>query len=67
MGVVNKISQVISIEKNLNIRQFHFDAHDGVFEGRILLYVHSTQTINNVISQISKIKGVHTVARVEQA
>lgn len=67
MGVVNKISKVISIEKNLNIRQFHFDAHDGVFEGNILLYVHSTQTINNVISQISKIKGVHTVARVEQS
>lgn len=67
MGIVNKISKVISIEKNLNIRQFHFDAHDGVFEGRILFYVHSTQTINNVISQISKIKGVHTVVRLEQA
>ncbi len=66
MGVVNKISKVISIEKNLNIRQFHFDAHDGVFEGRILFYVHSTQTINNVITEISKIKGVHTVVRVEQ-
>lgn len=67
MGIVNKISKVISIEKNLNIRQFHFDAHDGVFEGRILFYVHSTQTISNVITQISKIKGVHKVVRVEQS
>lgn len=67
MGIVNKISKVISIEKNLNIRQFHFDAHDGVFEGHILFYVHSTQIINNVISHISKIKGVHKVARVEQS
>lgn len=66
MGIVNKISKVISIEDNLNIRQFHFEAHDGVFEGHILFYVHNTQTINDVIAQISKIKGIHKVVRVEQ-
>lgn len=67
VGVVNKISQVISVEKSLNIRQFYFDAHDGVFEGKIVFYVHNTQTINTVISEILKIRGVHTVARIEQA
>jgi len=66
MGIVNKISKVISVEKNLNIRQFHFDAHDGIFEGHILFYVHNTQTIHNVIAEISKIRGVHKVVRVEQ-
>ncbi len=66
VGMVNKISQVISIDKSLNIRQFYFDSHDGVFEGKILFYVHNTQTINTVISQISKIKGVHDVVRIEQ-
>lgn len=65
MGLVHKISKVISIEKNLNIRKFHFDSHDGVFDGRILFYVHHSQQINKVINDISKIKGVHKVVRIE--
>ncbi len=67
MGIVNNISKIISIEDNLNIRQFHVDAHDGVFDGHILFYVHDTKTITNVISQLSKIRGVYKVARVEQS
>lgn len=65
VGLVNKISKVISVEKNLNIRQFHFDAHDGVFEGKILLYVHNTQVISNVIESVSKLKGVLKAVRID--
>ncbi len=67
IGIVNSITKVLSVENNLNIRQFHIDAHDGVFKGKILLYVHNTEVINNVISEISKIKGIHTVMRVERS
>ncbi len=65
MGMVNDISKVIYVEKGLNIRQFHFNAHDGVFDGFISLYVHDRQSVNNLVDEMSKIKGIDTVVRVE--
>jgi GTP pyrophosphokinase len=66
IGIVSKITKVISEDQNVNMRSLHFESHDGIFEGTIYLYIHNTEDLNNLILNIVKIKGVHTVTRQER-
>jgi GTP diphosphokinase / guanosine-3',5'-bis(diphosphate) 3'-diphosphatase len=66
IGIVSKITKVISEDQNVNMRSIHFDSHDGIFEGTIYLYIHNTEDLNNLIFNIAKIKGVHNVTRQER-
>ena len=64
-GVYNQITTIISKELSVNIRNINLSSHDGIFEGNIDLYVHSTADLNNLIMNLIKIKGVDKVNRVE--
>ena len=66
IGIVSKITKVISDDQNVNMRSIHFDSHDGIFEGTIYLYIHNTEDLNNLIYNLVKIKGVHNVTRQER-
>ena len=65
-GIYNEITTVITKNLNANIRNINLSSHDGIFEGTIDLYVHDTKDLNTMILNISKIKGVDSVSRVEQ-
>ncbi|MCU4176100.1 RelA/SpoT family protein [Carboxylicivirga sp. N1Y90] len=66
MGIVSKITKVISEDQNVNMRSINIESHDGIFEGNIYLYIHNTEDLNNLIFNIMKIKGVHNVTRQER-
>ncbi len=65
VGIVHSITNVISHDLNANIRKILVESHDGIFDGTIDLYVHDTKHLNNLIFNISKIKGINSVKRVE--
>jgi GTP pyrophosphokinase len=65
IGMINEITSVISKQLSVNIRTFNFDVHDGIFEGKISLYVHNTSDLNTLILNLSKIKGIDKVKREE--
>lgn len=44
MGLLNEVTQVISRQLNVNIRKLTMETNDGIFEGRIQLYVHDVET-----------------------
>jgi guanosine-3',5'-bis(diphosphate) 3'-pyrophosphohydrolase len=64
-GMFNNITTVISKELSINIRNVNLASHDGIFEGEMELYVHSVTDLNKMISNLSKIKGIEKVSRVE--
>jgi len=66
LGLANDITNIISKELNVNIRSINLDSHDGIFEANFDLYVHNTEDINNLILNLSKIKGVDSVKRIEK-
>ncbi|MDY6802066.1 MAG: RelA/SpoT family protein [Bacteroidota bacterium] len=66
IGIASDITTVITEELDVNIRKFFIETHDGIFEGDIELYVHSVKDLNNLIMNISKIKGVESVKRKEE-
>ncbi len=64
VGLLQSITNTISSEYNVNIRNIHIDTHDGTFEGEVMLYIHDTQHLNNLIKKLKKIKGIQKVSRI---
>jgi GTP pyrophosphokinase len=66
LGLVNEVTNIISMELNVNIRNINVSVYNGIFEGTIDLYIHHTRDLNNLIMQLSNIKGIASVKRVEE-
>jgi guanosine-3',5'-bis(diphosphate) 3'-pyrophosphohydrolase len=66
VGMVSEITTIISKQNSINMRTVHFDAHDGIFEGDLYLYIHSVQDLNELIARLMKIKGIDTIERIEK-
>lgn len=66
IGMINEITSIISTELSVNIRNINVSVYDGIFEGTIDIYVHHTSDLNNLIMQLSNVKGVAAVKRVEE-
>ena len=65
IGILMELSQVITGELNINIRELHIQSHDGIFEGRISLYVKNIKDLRMIMEKVRRIKGVEQVNRVE--
>lgn len=65
VGIVNNITRIISNELNVNMRSISFDSNDGVFEGNIMVFVHDTNHLTDLIQKIKKVKGVTSAVRVD--
>jgi GTP pyrophosphokinase len=63
VGLVNKITNVITGQMNLNMRSVSFDSEDGIFEGNIMIYVHDTSELDDLISRLSALDGILSVER----
>lgn len=66
VGLVNKITTIISHEHNVNMRAISFESHDGIFEGKVMAYVHDTDHLNALIEKLKRVRGVRNVERVDQ-
>ncbi len=64
-GIANKITNTISNDYGINMRSISLDAHDGIFEGNLYLYIHHTDNLDALISKLLDIKGIDTVSRKE--
>ncbi len=63
VGLVNKTTNIITGQMNLNMRSISFDSTDGVFEGRIMVYVHDTEELEELIRRLSALTGILGVER----
>ncbi|MFQ3325803.1 MAG: GTP pyrophosphokinase [Salibacteraceae bacterium] len=64
-GMVNDITMKISQNLNINMRSINFESLDGYFEGKISSYVTDIDHLNDLIQEISNVKGVDKVIRVD--
>ncbi|MES2621341.1 MAG: bifunctional (p)ppGpp synthetase/guanosine-3',5'-bis(diphosphate) 3'-pyrophosphohydrolase [Bacteroidota bacterium] len=63
VGLVNKITNVITGQMNLNMRSLSFESTDGVFEGKIMVYVHDTTELEDLTSRLNELEGILDVSR----
>src|SRR5258706_1467279 len=65
VGVINKITKVISSDLKVNMRSVNFDSKDGMFEGTIMLFVNDTTHLTKLMSKLKNISGITTVNRID--
>lgn len=63
VGLVHKITQTISNDLNVNMKSISFESNDGVFDGRITLFVYDTNHLNDLMDSLREVEGVLTVRR----
>ncbi|MBS1774365.1 MAG: bifunctional (p)ppGpp synthetase/guanosine-3',5'-bis(diphosphate) 3'-pyrophosphohydrolase [Bacteroidetes bacterium] len=65
VGVIQKITNVISGELKMNMRSLSIDSHDGIFDGTIMVYVHDREELDKLCQKLVALEGINTVERLE--
>ena len=63
LGVLNKITVIVSQKLNVNIDRITIGVHEGIFEGEITLRIHDVDDIQSIVSDLKKVKEISYVAR----
>ncbi|MDT3402408.1 RelA/SpoT family protein [Mucilaginibacter terrae] len=67
VGLINKLTTVISTDFKVNMRSLTVDSDNGIFEGTIMVYVNDTSHLDNLIKRLKQVKGVTGVTRFDSA
>lgn len=65
VGLVNRITTVISHDFGVNIRSLAISSNEGIFEGDIMVFVNDTMQLENLIKHLKQITGITGVTRYE--
>jgi len=65
VGLVQKITNIISTDMNVNMKAISFEANNGIFQGKVVVLVHDTNHLGTLIDQLKAVEGVLTVDRIE--
>ena len=63
VGIVSKISFVISKDIGVQMRSINIDSTNGVFDGTLRVYVNNLEHLDFLIRKLQSIKGVLSVTR----
>ncbi|MCO5284788.1 MAG: bifunctional (p)ppGpp synthetase/guanosine-3',5'-bis(diphosphate) 3'-pyrophosphohydrolase [Chitinophagaceae bacterium] len=63
VGVINKITNLISGTLKININALTIEAKEGVFEGNLKVYVHDKDELENLVNKLIALPGIETVER----
>lgn len=64
VGMLSDITKIITADM-LNIKSLNIESNDGIFEGRVAVIVHDVDNLQALCNQLSKIKGVQSVNRIQ--
>ncbi|MBX9732843.1 MAG: RelA/SpoT family protein, partial [Chitinophagaceae bacterium] len=63
VGVINKITNVISGDLKINISGLSIDSREGLFEGTIKVFVHDKEELEELVTRLKSLDGIQTVDR----
>lgn len=62
-GLILKVTKVISSDMQIDIRAFHIDGGEGVFQGTVSVHVADRSHLTDLVQRLKSIKGVERVDR----
>ena len=65
VGVVNKITNVISGDLRINISGLSIESKEGMFEGNIKVFVHDKEELDELVKRLTALQGIQKVERFE--
>jgi GTP pyrophosphokinase len=63
VGLMNKVTQIISNQMNVNIKSINITSDDGVFDGIITLKVRNVSFLKELTAKLKKIKAITSITR----
>jgi len=66
LGLINKMTKIISEDHNVNIRSISIESEEGIFEGTVKLYVNDIEQLETLISNLKTLDGVIDIKRIEE-
>lgn len=63
VGVINKITNLISGELRININALTVEAKEGLFQGNIKVYVHDKEELEELVMRLKQLSGIHSIDR----
>jgi GTP diphosphokinase / guanosine-3',5'-bis(diphosphate) 3'-diphosphatase len=63
VGVVHKLTNIISGELKLNIAGLSIESKEGVFEGIIKIFVQDKEQLHALVARLKALNGIHSVDR----
>lgn len=63
VGVIHKITNLISGEMKINIAAMTIEAKDGLFHGNIKVFVHDKEELEELVGRLKNLPGIETVDR----
>ena len=64
LGLVNNITQVISDNMHVNMKNVNFDTDGGTFTGQVTVVVKNNTEVKKLMDKLHKINGIDKVTRV---
>ncbi len=66
VGIVNRITEIISNQLNVDMQSIYFRAKDGLFEGEVEVRVFDREHLETLVQKFELIEGVRRIERVEE-
>jgi len=63
VGVIHKITNLISGELKVNISAMTIEAKDGIFEGNVKVFVQDKEQLENLFNHLLALQGIESVVR----
>jgi len=63
VGVINKITNLISGTLKININALTIEAKEGLFEGNVKVYVHDKDELDDLVTNLKALPGIESVER----
>ncbi|PWL38343.1 RelA/SpoT family protein [Flagellimonas aquimarina] len=64
LGLVNDITNIISDNMHVNMRNLNFNAEGGTFTGKITLVVKNNSILKKLINNLKQVEGIDKVTRI---
>ena len=62
-GLLNRMTNLLSNEMQLNLHSLHMEAKQDVVEAAISIYVHNTKELDDLITKLNQLKEIQKVVR----
>ena len=63
VALISDVTQIISSELEVNMQSISVDTKDGIFEGKIRLFVQNTKHLDQLIKKLKAVRGIVKVNR----
>ena len=63
VGVIHKITNLISGELKFNISAMTIEAKEGIFEGNVKIFVHDKDELDELVDRLNGMAGIERVDR----